>query len=119
VCRCLCVCVCVGGGGRACEMPWLFEQALQLESPPSTHRIHDSSNHRPKQEGHIAHDDKFGEVIPDEEREWLAAQVYDCIMMQVGGWGRGGGVAVDGLEHAQPLHVQRHISGTCKTQPTV
>lgn len=32
----------------------------------------------------MAHDDKFGEPIPDEEREWLAAQVYDIIVMQVG-----------------------------------
>jgi hypothetical protein len=31
----------------------------------------------------MSHDDKFGEVIPDEEREWLAHQVYDAIMMQV------------------------------------
>ena len=32
----------------------------------------------------MSHDDKFGEVIPDEEREWLSNQVYDAILMQVG-----------------------------------
>ncbi|GBF98986.1 mRNA-capping enzyme [Raphidocelis subcapitata] len=35
-----------------------------------------------KEEGHMSHEDKFGEPVPDEEREWLAAQVYDVIVMQ-------------------------------------
>jgi hypothetical protein len=61
-------------------------QALKTTSPPSPQ----PPNPHP-QEVHMSHDDKFGEVIPDEEREWLAHQVYDCIAMQVG-WGGCGGV---------------------------
>jgi hypothetical protein len=34
------------------------------------------------QQQHMSHDDKFGEVVPDEEREWLANQVYDAIVLQ-------------------------------------
>lgn len=29
------------------------------------------------------HDDKFGELVPSEEREWLCNQVYDAMIMQV------------------------------------
>ena len=36
-----------------------------------------------QQQGRMAHDDKFGEAIPDEEREWIAAQIYDAIVLQV------------------------------------
>lgn len=70
-------------------LPCRYQNTHRITSRNASHHVihHITSSitsRNPSQEGHMSHDDKFGEAIPDEERDWLANQVYDAIMMQVG-----------------------------------